>query len=78
MSIPAAVNFANTCSQSPPSVAMIEPSSVSSASAFKVPSGIVSIVSGAARALTYRTGEAERSLTPVLAQRRRCGHAPAL
>ena len=57
---------------------MIAPSSPWSASAFRVFSGIVFTVSGAASALTYSTSEACGSFVPVLAQRRRCGRAPKL
>ena len=51
-------DWASTSSQSPSSAAMIEPSSVCSASAFNVPSGIVLTVNGAARAtLMYRMSD---------------------
>ena len=46
--------------------------------AFKVASGIVFTVKGAASALTYRISDALGSLVPVLAQSRRCGRAPAV
>jgi len=41
-------------------------------------SGMVSMVSGAARASTYKVGEAFGSLVPVLAQSMRCFIAPAV
>src|SRR5262249_5425544 len=77
-SIFAAANCARTFSESPPSVGIVAPMVPCSASAFRVRSGIVFTVNGAARALTYRTSEAAGSLVPVLAHSRRCGRAPAL
>ena len=43
-----------------------------------VVSGIVLMVNGAWRAVTYSTSEASGSLVPVLAHSSRCGRAPAL
>src|SRR4029450_13746824 len=78
MSMPALANCVSTASQSPPSAGRSAPSSPCSARAFKVPSGMVFTVNGAARALMYRMSEASGSLAPVLAHSRRCGRAPAL
>ena len=69
---PACANWPSIASQSPPSAATIEPSS---ARAFKVASGMVLTVNGAASALTLG---ALGFLAPVLAQRSLCGRAPAL
>src|SRR5262245_14156859 len=77
-STPALANSASTSSQSPPSAGRIEPSSLCKASAFRVASGMVFTVNGAASPLTYRMSDADGSLVPVLAHGRRCGRAPAL
>src|SRR5262249_49496027 len=77
-STPTLANSASTSSQSPPSAGRIEPSSLCKASAFKVASGMVFTVNGAASPLTYRMSDADGSLVPVLAHSRRCGRAPAL
>src|SRR4029077_7463763 len=78
MSIPAAATSSSTASQSPPSADMISLRSPWSARAFKVPSGIVFTVKGAASALIYSTSDAWGPLVPVLAHNKRCGRAPAL
>src|SRR6266851_850426 len=51
-SMPASANWANTVSESPPSAVSRPPSAPWSARAFRVPSGIVFTVNGAASALT--------------------------
>src|ERR1700691_2074884 len=76
-SIPAAPKRFNTSSASPPSGRMTAFTCPLAANASRVFSGIVSTVSGAANASTYRLGEAFGSLVPVLAHNMRCFFAPA-
>jgi hypothetical protein len=56
--MPAAANRANTCSASLPSFAITDLICPWAANASKVFSGMVSMVSGAANASTYKFGEA--------------------
>src|ERR1700722_1145393 len=76
MSIPAFAKAARTFSASPPSLAMTDFTAPPAANANKVFSGMVSMVSGAARASTYNPAAAFGSLVPVLAQSMRCLRAP--
>src|SRR6185437_1973433 len=76
-SMPAALNCAMTCSQSPPSLAIAPCNLPWSAKARMVLSGMVLMVSGAASASTYSVSGAFGSLVPVLAHSRRCGCTPA-
>ena len=76
--MPAAAKRASTCSASPPSVAHDAADLAARlANASSVFSGMVSMVSGAASASTYRVGDAFGSLVPVLAHSMRCLRAPA-
>src|SRR5437016_1339693 len=73
--MPALAKRASTASESPPSSAITPLISPCSAKTRSVFSGMVSMVSGAARASTYKVSEALGSLVPVLPQSRRCGRA---
>src|ERR1700736_2312774 len=77
MSTPAFAKRASTCSASPPSLAITDLRVPLAANASNVFSGMVSMVSGAARASTYKPAGAFGSLVPVLAQSMRCLRAPA-
>src|SRR6266513_1843284 len=70
VSMPALANFASTASASPPSSAITLLSSPCSAKARSVFSGMVSMVSAAARASMYKVSDALGSLVPVLAHSR--------
>ena len=75
--MPASAKAASVSSASPPSAGIGFSTCPWSAKASRVASGMVSIVNGAASAVTYSTSGASGFLVEVLAHSRRWGRAPS-